>query len=153
MQPSNIFGGRKSSFDYVNISKVSYIPIKDSEHLIQKDFRNSFDALISNINKSKPIAPLKNIFQLYNNDQDKAKIEQSGFQPLNLEEVNSDSEEVINVPQNFPIRVQPIKYENPMKKSAETYDSYFQEDLARLLKDREIPLRYVRSLLKIKNQR
>ena len=68
-----------------------------------------------------------------------------------MQEVNSDSEEVINVPSNFPIRVQPIKFENPMKRSADTYDSYFSEDFCKLLKDRKIPLKYVRSLLKIKN--
>ena len=38
-----------------------------------------------------------------------------------------------------------------MKRSADTYDSYFSEDFCKLLKDRQIPLKYVRSLLQIKN--
>lgn len=80
---------------------------------------------MSNINGPKPQFTLKSLINLYNNDQDKNKIQEEGIRPLNLQEVNSDSEEVINIPQNFPIRVQAIKFENPMKKSADTYDTYF----------------------------
>ena len=48
--------------------------MKESDHLPPRDVRNSFDALISNINGNKAQKPIKNIIQFYNLEEDKVKI-------------------------------------------------------------------------------
>lgn len=89
---SNIFGGRKSSFEMVNILPSEFKASCDSDKLPQNEYRNSLDVLASNINKGpQPQAPLKNIIQIYN-EQNKLKIEEQGGQALQIGEVHSESE-------------------------------------------------------------
>ena len=51
---------------------------------LPKDIRNSFDMLMSNINGPKQPLFGKSLSQMYNNDKDKAKIEEEGIRPIRL---------------------------------------------------------------------
>lgn len=70
-----------------------------------------------------------------------------------MQEVHSESEEVVYVPQAFPLQVQPVRSENLLQPSPSTYFHYFEPELASVLSAQQIPLYYLRSMMQIKNQK